>query len=389
MWEPRKKFCVIVPAHNEEMMLPNTLRGLIAAGARAEDIYLVDDGSTDNTGDIGREFGVNVLRNDPNIGKALGIERAFEVFNLTNQYDYVALMDADTLVDVDYFTWMLKSFDDPWVVAACGRPISIRYNWLTAYRALCYANGHYIYRKAQGKLGMVCIAPGCSSMYRTSVFKQLDWKGGTVSEDMDVTIQIHHERLGKIAYVVDAKVYTQTPRTLNDYMKQMLRWYTGTWQVIDKRKIYWGTKRVDWECKLLWTEGILTAFWRFAMPIMALMLPFIAHRLSWLADLNVFGHQFHLISQKTLDYYVTLGTPWYSGLLAFGALTVGSYAISLPTTILFAWLERRWDIILYSPTYPFIWYVDVLYFLKGFWRAIIRKGTVKWESPKRYVEKTA
>ncbi len=382
MWEPRKKFCVIVPAHNEEMMIESTLKGLIAAGARPEDIYLVDDCSKDRTGDIGRELGVNVLRNDPNLGKALGIERAFEVFNLTHQYDYVALMDADTLVDVEYFIWMLESFDDPWVVAACGRPISVRYNWLTAYRALCYANGHYIYRKAQGKLGMVCIAPGCSSMYRTSVFKLLDWRGGTVSEDMDVTIQIHHERLGKIAYVTEAKVYTQTPRTLRDYMKQMLRWYTGTWQVIAKRRVYWGNRRVDWECKLLWSEGVLTAFWRFTMPVMALSLPFIAHKLTWLSDIG-------LMSERTIQYYISLSTPWYSGLLAFAALTGGSFLMSLPSMLIFAWLERRWDIIVYSPTYPFIWYVDVLYFLKGFWRAIIQKGTVKWESPKRYVEKPA
>ncbi len=60
--------------------------------------------------------------------------------------------------------------------------------------------------------------------------------------------------------------------------------------------------------------------------------------------------------------------------------------MSLPATFIFAWLERRWDIIKYVPTYPIIWYVDAFYFLKGFWRAIIQKKSVEWFTPSRYVE---
>jgi poly-beta-1,6-N-acetyl-D-glucosamine synthase len=376
------KFCVIVPAHNEAVMIGSTLRGLMAAGALAGDIYLIDDYSSDATGDIGRELGVNVHRNDPNLGKAMAVQYGVRAFKLSERYEFIALMDADTLIDVSYFAEMLKSFEDPEVVVACGRPISVKHNWLTAYRALCYANGHYVYRRAQGKIGMVCIAPGCATMYRSSIFDQLDWENGTVAEDMHVTIQVHHEHLGKVAYVVGAKVYTQTPRDLQGYNKQMLRWYTGTWQVIRKQRVFFGNQLVDWECKLLWTEGFITAVFRVVIPLLALLLPFFAEKLQWLANAGI-------VSDGTIAYYIALATPWYSGLEALLLLTVGGYLISLPAIFIFAYLERRWDIVKYSLTYPLIRYVDVWFFLRGFWRAIIQNKeiSIKWSSPTRYVEK--
>lgn len=375
-------FCVVVPARNESVMIASTLKGLMAAGALAEDIYLIDDCSSDGTGDIGRELGVNVLRNDPNLGKALAVQRGVSEFHLSERYEFIALMDADTLVDPTYFTEMLKSFEDPEVVVACGRPISVAYNWLTAYRALCYANGHYVYRKAQGKIGMVCIAPGCSTMYRSTVFDRLDWNNDTVAEDMHVTIQVHHERLGKVAYVVGAKVYTQTPRDLRGYNKQMFRWYTGTWQVIRKQRVYFGNRLVDWECKLLWTEGLVTAILRVVFPVLALLLPLFAEELAWLASTG-------LVTEGTVAYYSALASPWYSGLIVFAFLTIGSYLVSLPATFIFAFLERRWDIVKYSPTYPLIRYVDVYFFLRGFWRAMVQNKSIEWFTPTRYAEKGA
>lgn len=377
-----KKFCVVIPARNEEVMIADTICGLIAAGASVKDIYLVDDCSDDNTGYIGRLLGVHVHRNDPNVGKALAIKRVVEEFRLNKRYKFIALMDADTLVDISYFDEMLQSFDDKEVVVACGRPISVAHNWLTAYRALCYANGHYVYRKAQGKMGMVCIAPGCSTMYRSSIFDKLEWTNGTVAEDMYVTIQVYHENLGKVAYVVGAKVYTQTPRKLGDYNKQMFRWYTGTWQVIRKQRVFFRNQLVDWECKLLWTEGFIAALWRLILPVLALSLPFFAEKLHWLSETG-------MVSENTLAYYISLSTPWYSGVVALSLLVVGGYIMSLPATFIFAFLERRWDIIKYSPLYPLIWYIDVYFFLKGFWRAIIQNQSIEWFTPTRYVEKGA
>ncbi len=353
-----KRFCVVVPAHNEALVIEKTLRALIAAGATPGDIYLVDDCSSDNTGDIAFSLGVTVLRNNPNLGKARAVSRIVEVYDLYNQYEFIGLMDADTIVDPNYFTEMLKGFEDKEVVVTCGRPISVAHNWLTAHRALCYANGHYVYRKAQTKIGVVCIAPGCSTMYRSSIFSKLNWHAGTVAEDMYVTIQIHHEKLGKVAYMGNARVYTQTPRTLSAYSKQMYRWYTGTWEVVRELKVFTGNTKVDWECKLLWTEGMITAVFRLGLPFVLFALPLLFP-----------------------------GLPWYSGIAGIALLLLSAYVMSLPSVFIFAWLERRSDIIRYSPLFVLMGYIDVYLVLKGFWRAIVQRKSIAWFTPPRYLEK--
>lgn len=59
---PRLSF--IVPAHNEEHELPQTLRALLRAADAAGETYeliVVDDASTDATADIARKFGARVI----------------------------------------------------------------------------------------------------------------------------------------------------------------------------------------------------------------------------------------------------------------------------------------------------------------------------------------
>src|SRR5580693_5522600 len=105
--------CVLIPAKNEEVVIARTLRSILFADVAAKDIYLIDDGSSDATGDIARSFGVNVLRNEKNKGKALSVARATEHFGLIKRYGVIAMMDADTLVHPDYYLYVRRGFEDP------------------------------------------------------------------------------------------------------------------------------------------------------------------------------------------------------------------------------------------------------------------------------------
>lgn len=355
-----KLFCVVVPAYNEELVIKGTLLAIIAAGAKPEDIYVVDDNSKDKTGEIAKALGVTVLRNEPNIGKTAGLKKVIETYRLVENYEFLSIIDADTLVDERYYAEMHHVFrKDQEVMIACGRPIPLRHNWLTEYRALCYANGHYVYRSAQGKYGLITIAPGCSTMYRMSVIPKLDWENGTTAEDMYWTIQVQHQLLGKVAYVGTARVYTQTPRKLMAHCKQRLRWDGGTWQVIRLHKIYKGTMAIDWECKILWTEGLITGTLRMCMPIMLVFAAFY------------------------LEEWIRM--PWYQGYpLSIVGLYVGGYLLTLPTTIIFTLLMKRWSILLYSPLYMILRDVDAFIFLYSFVKVIILDQKVPWFSPPRY-----
>ncbi|OGG65757.1 hypothetical protein A3I99_01740 [Candidatus Kaiserbacteria bacterium RIFCSPLOWO2_02_FULL_45_11b] len=345
--------CVVVPARNEAAVIEATLRSLIAAGIPPGHIYLVDDCSSDNTGDIGRTLGVIVLRNDPNLGKAHAIARAVGMFKLNERFELISLMDADTIVNEDYFAVMRKAFDDSEVVTACGRHKSRPCNWITAYRAYGYSFTHFVYRGAQSKMRVINVAPGCSTTYRSSIWHKLDWNKDTIVEDMDVTIQIHKNKLGRIVYVPDAIVHTQDPQTLADYGKQMFRWNTGSWQVIKKHKLFGFKSKIDWECAFLFGEGLLFSSLYLLLPLLLL-------------------------------YDVFYDMP-YS--FRFGYMALIDAGFSFVIALFVAAAERRKDILFSAPLFPLMRVFDAWLFIKGFWKVIIRRQAVTtWFTPARYIQ---
>ena len=187
------RICALITAKDERLGIVRTIESIIAASMPPSDIYVCDDGSKDDTANIARSYGVNVLRNERNVGKANAIARATAHYELLDRYDVIALMDADTAVCPGYYYAVRQGFKSPDIVAVCGRPQSLPYNWLTAYRCYSYFMTHSIYRSGQTAMGVITVAPGCST--RTSVFRQLEWSTDTIVEDMHCTIQLHKKSL--------------------------------------------------------------------------------------------------------------------------------------------------------------------------------------------------
>jgi glycosyltransferase involved in cell wall biosynthesis len=96
---PPPLFSIIVPAHNEEVLLPATLAALRVA-LRALDgpgeIIVVDDASTDRTGEIGTSEGATLIRVD-----ARQIAAARNAGARTARGTFLVFVDADTIVPPD------------------------------------------------------------------------------------------------------------------------------------------------------------------------------------------------------------------------------------------------------------------------------------------------
>ena len=337
--------CVLLPAKDECLGIGKTLRSILRAGVSPSDVYVVDDGSSDGTGEIARALGVNVLRNPKNIGKAHSIRRGAQEFQLTERYGYVCLMDADTEVCESYFAVVHKTFADPSVAAVCGRAKSNPHNWLTAYRSLAYWMSHAIYKAGQSNMNVITVAPGCASSFRSAAFAQLEWNSDTIVEDMDCTIQIHRKHLGRIVYQKDALVSTQDPRTLRDYAKQLYRWDTGTWQTGKKYALWTGRDRIDWEFKLLMGEGLLFSMLYLLMPVWLTFYPRVA----------LFG----------------IGLDW----LVFIVLALAC-----------AVCDGRKDVFYCSPLYVIMRFVDCSVFIYSYWHTVVRRQHVRrWFAAARYL----
>lgn len=335
---------MVVPAKDERLGISKTLRSILNAGVLPSDIYVIDDGSSDGTGEIARSFDVDVLSNPRNIGKARSLTRIALVTELTRRYDYICLMDADTEVCQDYFRAVRTSLKDPGVAAVCGRAKSAPHNWLTSYRCLAYWISHAIYKTGQSNMGVITVTPGCASAFRAEVFNHLEWKNDTIVEDMDCTIQIHRKKLGRIVYQQKAVVSTQDPSTLHDYIKQMYRWHSGAWQVGKKYGMISGLSKIDWEYKLLMGEGVALGLLFLLLPVWLLFFPRIA--------------------------FYAVGMDWI--LLMF-------------LSVICAVCDRRSDVLICSPLYTVLRFVDCSVFFYSFWRTVVQKKQVRgWFAVKRY-----
>lgn len=100
---------VIIPAYNVAGYIGQALESVLAQTRAAEEIIVVDDGSTDGTAEIVGEFGnrVTLFVNDKNRGP--GFSRRFAVGQSTGEY--VLFLDADDWMLPGHIETVLSLFD--------------------------------------------------------------------------------------------------------------------------------------------------------------------------------------------------------------------------------------------------------------------------------------
>src|SRR5205823_11683959 len=90
---------ILIPAYNAEAWIGDTIRSALAQTWPRKEIVVVDDGSTDQTLQVARQFAsrdVFVVTQE-NQGAAAARNKAFELC----QGDYIQWLDADDLVSPD------------------------------------------------------------------------------------------------------------------------------------------------------------------------------------------------------------------------------------------------------------------------------------------------
>ncbi len=85
------KFLVLIPALNAEKSIGDIIRGCLRV---TENAVLVDDGSSDRTGEVAREAGASVLRHEVNRGKGAALKTGF-AYALEKGFEGVVTLDAD------------------------------------------------------------------------------------------------------------------------------------------------------------------------------------------------------------------------------------------------------------------------------------------------------
>lgn len=268
--KPKKRqLALVLPAHNEEVVIAATVRSALAAGQDPQDIFVVSDGSIDATVLIALSQlpWYNVFA-QPQGGKAMAIANGIKHFNIENRYEWVHIADADGVFSESYFQQLKARLNNSFV-AATGHVQSLKGGWISKYRTYEYTIGLEIMRRIQNFLGVIPVIPGATCILRTDIIKDLDFTVSSLTEDMDLTIQIHRKRLGRIAFIPQAKAFTQDPKDFHDYYKQLTRWYRGAWQVMSRHKLGLRPHKVDAYMGYMIIEEIVLLLEITVLPLVA------------------------------------------------------------------------------------------------------------------------
>ncbi|MBU0646683.1 glycosyltransferase [Patescibacteria group bacterium] len=109
------KISVIIPTYNSAHLLPRAVKSVLAQTHQDFEVIIVDDGSTDKTGEVARVFAdydrrIQYYRLESNFGgaarpKNLGLEKATG--------EFIAVLDADDEWRPEKLERQLKLFEDP------------------------------------------------------------------------------------------------------------------------------------------------------------------------------------------------------------------------------------------------------------------------------------
>jgi peptidoglycan-N-acetylglucosamine deacetylase len=228
---------VIVPAHNEEAAIEETIRSALASDYSNIEVVVVDDGSTDRTPEIlDTAFAGDPrvrVHHQVNRGKPAALNQALAM----SAGEVIVTIDADTMVHPAAIGCLVRHFADPGTGAVAGNvKVGNRTTWITRWQALEYITSQNMEKRAFDLLNCITVVPGALGAWRAEAVRSV---GGlvadTLAEDADLTISLRR-RGWRISYDEDAEAYTEAPTTAGALIRQRFRWTYGTLQAVWKHR---------------------------------------------------------------------------------------------------------------------------------------------------------
>ncbi len=369
----RKRFSgisIIIPAHNEEKYIADTLKSVLEADFPGKkEIIVVDDGSKDKTYRIAQQISkiskqsakqvpIRIIRKK-HTGKSNSINQALK----TARYELVAVVDADSCIHKDALIEALKFLGDPKVAAVCSTvKVKNRHNFIGMWLHIeqLYSS---LLRNLFSKVNVNLVAPGPLSIYKKEILEKIggfETKG--FSEDVDVAL-----RLIKAGYRIESaeKSVSETNMPVNPkgFARQRNRFARG-WINIMKRHL-----RLDHTFMQIFTLPIMF-FGYLQSVIMGLIslynlisgyITYFAARGIWMSTgvLKFFFDWFSIIG--IIKWFIRIITG-ASPLTLFDVIGLSASLLSYPLFIM--------AIIKYDKKIT-LWHLVPLFFLFPYWFTIM------------------
>ncbi len=209
-----------IPCYNNAANLAGAIASIRAQTIPVDELFVVDDGSTDNTGAVAAQLQVEVLRESINHGRGHARHRAMK----RAKGEFVLCLDATNVLPPDFLALALPWFDNRQVAAVFGRIVeqrrkTVAERWRAHHlfkndirissrrRAGLITYGTVVRRKAIEDVG------GFSPALRHSEDRELGQRLLSAGHD--------------VVYDPDLYVASQADNSVLEVLERYWRWYAG------------------------------------------------------------------------------------------------------------------------------------------------------------------
>jgi cellulose synthase/poly-beta-1,6-N-acetylglucosamine synthase-like glycosyltransferase len=241
-----KKITILIPAHNEEIGIRESIESALATNYANKEIIVIDDGSTDNTYTIAKTYHdegrIKLIHRDPPLGPIKSSKAA--ALNHGMNYatgDYILCMDGDTKLDVNALKNAAQYFDDETTVAFSGNVKILAGdggvdNFITKLQKYEYMIAIELGRRFTSMFQVLLVISGAFGIFKKEILKDVHtFDKDTLTEDFDLTLKFRKTR-GRIRFLPDSIAYTYCPPSWSKWITQRNRWAYGQFQTLTKNK---------------------------------------------------------------------------------------------------------------------------------------------------------
>ncbi len=367
---------IMIPAHNEEVMIAETINYLFEELNYSNfEVLVMNDGSTDKTAEIIKELQekyprlrtINIIQNK---GKA----HAFNIGMNFAKGEYILSNDADTIPEPDalmkYMNFFIHDRDMNTSAVTANMDVQNRSTLLGKSQTVEFSSIVGVIKRSQTSINDSMYAySGANTLYKKDFLIDVGgFRQNRATED--ISIAWDHQAIGAVPrFAPDVVFHMNVPETIRDLYHQRKRWAQGgteVWLTNLKKFLFHPIKR-RYQMSMF-IDSTLSIIWSFFFVITSII--FII-AMIWLALHGDYERVFHgfVISFIFVTFEIMAG------------------CMQLLTALLLDHRGAKMKYVIFAPLYMlFYWMINPITVVMTFipaMKTIFGFGSGTWVSPKR------
>ncbi|WP_268913664.1 glycosyltransferase [Lentilactobacillus sp. SPB1-3] len=374
---------IMIPAHNEEIMIEHTLNYLLNdlnyllndLNYSNYEILVMDDGSTDDTPKTLAEIqtrydNLRVIRIDDNKGKA----HAFNVGMFFAKGEYILSNDADTLPEPDalkkYMGYFTHDSDINTAAVTANMDVQNRTTILGKSQTVEFSSIVGIIKRSQSAINNSMYAySGANTMYKkAALFEVGGFRQDRATEDISIAWDQHLK--GTVPKFAPEIMFNMTvPEKIGELFRQRSRWAKGGTEVWLTNIMAFIRHPIKNKYQFtMFLDSTLSILWSFFFVISTLVF------IAIIGKLLIIGSYQHILMYLMFSCVMIVSESIAGGLQLLTALILDFNGAKM----------KYW---IFAPIYTLIYWIinplTLVWTFPGAVKTILGRGSGTWVSPER------